>query len=276
MGSHGAALYLVGTRKQETARRNRSRWGSDRALRVVDVPRSLSPWTSEDDLRVHLSDHCRGESWLQLEVGVLARPWGQSRSERVSPRHERNLRDLEVLLRAPPDSALWSAIGGLWYFPAWTVTQGSGRRQVSIPEGLSSAVVEHNAIGGSGFVPHVGGGRQLAQPSHPHFSYAELSREVIVLHVAGPYYAPGLVPPGLVLGLYAYVRDDSGRFVRSESQRVASLRHAYVGAMMPEVPETNGVLRLPGEPLKEIAQGDLSLLRMLIKLSHAERKLVHD
>lgn len=184
-------------------------------------------------------------------VGVVARPWGCSRALRTNPDHPQNRADLQLLAsRWNRPYQVQPYKSGLWFVPGWVLDTWVRPQFVSLPSFESLAVHIAHGYTGPTFAA------RLATHAHRPVGGSEmlpLEQRMVVMDIAGPSHAPGLVHAGTVLDARMYLRPVIGRQPVLGSEETSSLRARYLGTVIERVPTHTGRV-LPGEPLEDVRE----------------------
>lgn len=232
-------------------------------VEFFDRPGPTSRLSSDQLRQFGTSSLGAPEDRLGTIVGVVARPWGRSRALRTNPDHPQNRADLQHLAsRWHHPYQVQLPRWGLWYLPGWVLDTWIRPQFVSLPS--FDSLVVHIAHGYTG--PTFAA--RLATHAYRPLGGAEmlpLEQRMVVIDIAGPSHAPGLVRAGTVLDARMYLRPVIGRQPVLGSEETSSLREQYLGTVIERVPTRTGRV-LPGEPLEDVRERWVSDMRKSISM----------
>lgn len=179
------------------------------------------------------------------QIGVLARPHGQSPSLRTNPDNPANRKALRKLLERgtlrDPDP--------LWYIPGWVLDAFLVPQMVTMPSWSLTFV---DLWGSRRGAPFVFGGTD-AVPTVIRRQIPERSRAQVLV-VASPTLAPRIIRPGTVLDAYCVERRGATGLIRIRDDDSERLAQTYVGQVLSELPDHVDRHPLPGEPVKNVVE----------------------
>lgn len=220
-------------------------------VEFFDRPGPPSRLNSEQLRQFGTSSLGAPEERLGAVVGVVARPWGRSRALRTNPDHPDNRANLQRLAsRWNRPYQVQLSGSGLWFVPGWVLDTWMRPQFVSLPSFESLVVHIAHGYTGPTFAARV------ATHAYRPVAGAEmlpLEQEVVVMDIAGPSHAPGLVRAGTVLDARMYLRPVIGRPPVLGTEETSSLRAQYLGTVIEKVPTRRGRV-LPGEPLEDVCE----------------------
>lgn len=238
------------------------RWAAHRKLSFLDRPGAPSWWTSADLRRMGTSSLASDEERFGADVAVIARPWGQTRALRADPDHPENRAALRRMLQQWAQKSVLRTTSGLWFLPGWVLDAWTMPRFARLPTFESTWVSVLTGFAGSIFIPGI------TQNACELMSTGRLdpwATRLIVIEIAGPSYAPGIIRPGTVLDAQVKVHGRPGRPLVQHADETAALRALYLGCVIEKVPRKEGPV-LPGEALEDVRDRAVTEFRMCIDL----------
>lgn len=249
-----------------------TKWRSNRTLRVVRATPRVRNAQSLDDLVASVEDVREQERVDRIEVGLIARPWGATRSLRIDPAHPTNVSEVDEVVGRSLGSPEWGVPSGLFYVPAWVLLASENPRFVALPDTSPCVVVKVTGIRGSGFRPGDPRGMPPLVKARGGIPIELAFSRIRVLFVADALYAPGLVRPGMVLEAIEVLRHPTARESILVDDAAQRFRANYRGCVLNMVPTAADVSQsLPGQPLENSATVDSSVLRIIVGLSKREK-----